>query len=53
MDTITIQYIVISVLFLASVIFLIRRTRKSIKGKRACSKGCGCDFSEQPKKASY
>ena len=50
MDTITIQYILISVFFLAAVIFLIRRIRKSLKGRQACSKGCGCDFSEQPKK---
>ncbi|MFB2120348.1 FeoB-associated Cys-rich membrane protein [Parapedobacter sp. 2B3] len=53
MDSITIQYIVISALFVAAVFFLIRRTRKSIKGKQTCSKGCGCDFSEQPKKATY
>lgn len=53
MDTFAIQYIVISALFAAAVIFLVRRTRKSFTGKQACSKGCGCDFSEQPKKATY
>ncbi|WP_436410304.1 FeoB-associated Cys-rich membrane protein [Parapedobacter flavus] len=53
MDPITIQHIVISVLFVAALIFLIRRTRKSLKGKQSCSKGCGCDFSEHPEKATY
>ncbi|MGV3763468.1 FeoB-associated Cys-rich membrane protein [Parapedobacter sp.] len=53
MDTITIQYIVISILFVTAVIFLIRRTRKSLKGKQACSKGCGCDFTEPSRKATY
>lgn len=50
MDAITIQYIVIGALFLGAVVFLIRRTRKSLKGKPGCAKGCGCEFSEHPQK---
>ena len=54
MDAITIQYVVISVLFLGAVFFLIRRIRKSLKGKHGCAKGCGmCNFSEQPQNTPY
>jgi len=49
MDAITIQYLVVGTLFLVAVVFLIRRTKRSLKGDKGCSKGCGCAFDENAK----
>ncbi|WP_372340059.1 FeoB-associated Cys-rich membrane protein [Parapedobacter lycopersici] len=47
MDAITIQYLIIGTLFVVALVYLIRRTRRSFKGGKSCSKGCGCAFTEK------
>ncbi|SEK32306.1 Virus attachment protein p12 family protein [Parapedobacter koreensis] len=49
MDAITIQYLAVGALFLVALVYLIRRTRRSLSGSKGCSKGCGCEFSEKTK----
>jgi len=46
---ITLQYIIVAIIFIAAVAFIVRKFMPS-KGKtEGCSKGCGCDAVEQEK----
>ncbi|SFB94211.1 Virus attachment protein p12 family protein [Parapedobacter composti] len=49
MEAIVIQHLVIGTLFLIAVGYLVRRTRRSFKGGKACSKDCGCAFTSETK----
>lgn len=43
----TIQYIIIAVIFIAAIVFIIRKFMPSKGKSEGCSKGCGCDLSKQ------
>ena len=43
--SITIQYIIIAIIFLLAVGFIIKKFLPSRKSNTGCSKGCGCDYS--------
>ncbi|WP_093363344.1 FeoB-associated Cys-rich membrane protein [Sphingobacterium wenxiniae] len=50
MDSLTIQYILITVIFLVAVYYLIRRFLPSKKrNSGGCNKGCGCAMDETKK----
>ncbi|HMR20167.1 MAG TPA: FeoB-associated Cys-rich membrane protein [Sphingobacterium sp.] len=44
---ITIQYIIIAIIFIAAVTFVVRKFMPSKSKSGSCNKGCGCDFSKE------
>lgn len=40
----TVQYIIIAVIFITAVIYLVKRFMPSKQTKGGCGKGCGCDY---------
>ncbi|QBQ40894.1 FeoB-associated Cys-rich membrane protein [Sphingobacterium psychroaquaticum] len=49
MDTLTIQYIIIAIVFIVAVYFVVKRLFPS-KGKAGgCNKGCGCAVDQSKK----
>lgn len=45
--SLTIQYIVIGVIFFGALAFIIRKFMPSKRNSSSCAKGCGCDFTNQ------
>jgi flagellar biogenesis protein FliO len=40
----TIQYIIIVLIFIAAVVYVVKRFIPSKNQQGGCGKGCGCDF---------
>lgn len=43
MDGLTIQYMIIGVVFIIALIFIVKRFMPSKNKGGSCAKGCGCD----------
>jgi len=43
MDSLTLQYIIIAVVFIVAVWYLAKRLLPSKKPVKGCGKGCGCE----------
>jgi len=44
--SLTIQYIIIGLIFLGAIAYIVRKFMPS-KDSSSCAKGCGCDFTKQ------
>ncbi len=44
---ITLQYILIALIFLAAIAYMVRKFMPSKRKSGGCNKGCGCDFTKQ------
>lgn len=45
----TIQYIIIAIIFAIAVFFMVRKFMPSKDKKAGCGKGCGCSFTDDKK----
>ena len=45
--SLTIQYIIIGVIFVGAIAFVVRKFMPSKSSSSSCAKGCGCDFTKQ------
>ncbi|RZF62851.1 FeoB-associated Cys-rich membrane protein [Sphingobacterium corticibacterium] len=44
------QYAIIALVFIAALVFLIKRFAPSKKKQQGCNKGCGCSMTDVEKK---
>ncbi|ADX67829.1 MULTISPECIES: FeoB-associated Cys-rich membrane protein [Weeksella] len=49
MSNIYVQYGFIAIVFMIAVWYIVKMIKDAIKGKKQCSKGCGCSSTIEPK----